>query len=169
MSISIIKYSDEYEVDVIKLLMQYSKVLSDDYITCNTVKACYESLQEMKSRIWIALDDEKFFGFFSIYDIYFNHSCYLVGASKRKINPQKTRAAFNMMLNILYNDFNFIKICATPNIDNIASQRILKNLNFKREGFIKGATLIDGKLKDRLLFSKINKKYLTNINTKKGY
>ena len=164
--IKIIPYNDTYETEVISLLFKNNEILSDDYYPLDTIRNCFNALQFFKDRCFIGLDDDKLINIFYIYDIYATHSCKIMGVSKRKVNPQKNRAAFNIFLNILYEQFNFIKISATTNKNNIPAQRILKDLRFKKEGFLKGMTLKNNKLDDYLLFSKINSKYLTN--TRKG-
>lgn len=164
--IRVIPLTNEYEKDVINLLFKFRDIFSDDYQKIDTAEKVVNKVQELKNNIFIALDDDEFIGLFYAYDFYTSddgkkaYSCSINGASKRKVNPLKTLQSLDEYLKIVYSFYNIVKIKVKIERTNKAALKIVKKAGFKKEGFLKGESIKNGKLIDFIPFGKINPKYL---------
>lgn len=181
--IRVIPFSSQYAAETVYLLLKNKAKFSDDYHKLNNEDDVIKLVEQNKVNLFIALDDTKFIGCFYAYNFYADnetkkiHSCHFNGAAMRGVSSIKTVEAFDVYINLLYNLYGVVKIKANVAIDNSGkfrkkhkncntrvyinpATRILEKLRFKREGFLKGETMKDGKLVDFIVYGRINYKYL---------
>ncbi|MGB3367510.1 MAG: GNAT family protein [Acidaminobacteraceae bacterium] len=71
-------------------------------------------------------------------------------------NGYVTEAA-RLVIDYIFNEMNLHKIYSGCNVDNIASENIMKKLGMKKEGHLKSHICHNGMWKDRVLYGKIKK------------
>ena len=162
--IRVLPFNEIFYKDIARLIFQYKDILGDDYIKFDTMEKILVHIELFKHNMYVALENDKFIGFFYFSDVLMgeagNHSCFITGASCRKVKRQSTREAFRKFIVKLYDDFGFKKIYAKTNIKNLPAKKILQDLKFHYEGRLKGSSMKNGKLTSDLLFGKIQYKYL---------
>jgi hypothetical protein len=160
----------KYFQDVLKLINKHKNNLLDDYLP-STPEGVIELIDSLFPWFFIVLKNDRFLGFFYCHNWYGNkdklHSCYLTAASTKEAYGKDTRKALTLFCNYLYDAIGIIKIKAEVCKNNRLCINILENTRFKKEGYLKSNTMINNQLQDMLVYSKVNPRYLKNINNKK--
>lgn len=153
----------DYLPKVLMLFFKNKDWMLDDYyqpeidILINFIKAFVPNF-------YIVLNDDTFMGF--IYLSHFSgnnenkHSCEISACCVPEFWGKRNREFLKLFTDYLHETEKYIKIIAKTHPKNRSCIKILEDCGFKKEGWIKGATLKNGRLSDLLLFGKIRKDFL---------
>lgn len=171
-----LKEKPSYITEVIKLIYTNKETFTDDYFKLDEIPIITKYVKENEHRFFIALNDKELIMVFAVFNIMggdtADHSCELMGVAKRKVSPIDTRKAFFLFTDKLFEKFKFVKLKAHTEVYVTKNGRRRKNpsikllldLGFKKEGYIKGHSLKNGLLKNVLQYGKLNKRYIENDN-----
>jgi RimJ/RimL family protein N-acetyltransferase len=151
---------------VLSLIDKHKNKLLDDYMP-NDAIGIIQSINNLYPHFYICFKGNEFMGFIYCYQWKGNgkkyHSCFITAAAERKFYGKPTREAFGLFCNYLYDAYGLIKIRAEVDKNNKLCQKLLEDNRFKKEGFIKACSVLNGEVQDRILFGKVNNNYLKNL------
>lgn len=152
-----------YFKKVLGLINKHKNNLLDDYLPKEPEKLI-GLIDTLYPWFFIILKKDDFLGFIYCHNWYGNedkyHSCFLTAAVDRKYYGKDTRKILTLFCNYLYNTVGLVKVRVEVLKENKLCIKLLEDVRFKKEGFLKAATLKENKVKDLLIYGKINPQYL---------
>lgn len=159
-----------YFQDILRLIGRYKNRLLCDYMP-NDPEGVIELIDSLYPWFFVVLKGGEFLGVIYCHNWHGNdkatHSCYLTAACDPKFYGKDTRKVLSLFCNYLFDACGIIKIKAEVMKENKLCIKLLEDVRFKKEGFLKCATLMNDKPQDLLIYGKINPCYLQNCNTEK--
>ncbi len=112
----------------------------------------YDSIQPEEKWFLIEKKDRTKVGFIQHYPVYgFQELGYVMVRGER--GKGHCTEAVGIMVDCLFLSKNIVRIQATTNAENIASQKVLEKVGFRKEGTIRKEEFIRGEWRDTYLYS----------------
>jgi RimJ/RimL family protein N-acetyltransferase len=164
----------EFLPKTIQLLFKNKHWVFDDYILdpnivysdADIVDIVLKYINDCMPNFYIITKNDDYLGFFILNNFEGNsnnyHSCEITACCHPAYYGIDTRNVLKLITEMLFNNQKIIKICAKTNKKNRHCIKLLNDVGFKKEGFLKGSTYINKELQDYLIFGKIRKDVLKN-------
>lgn len=160
----------EYYKDILKLIHKHKNVLLDDYLPQNA-EDLINLIDDLYPWFFIMFKHHDFLGYMYCHTWYGDkerkHSCYLTSAAIKRFYGKDTRKVLCLFCNYLFDALGLVKVRAEVKKENALCIKLLEDCRFKKEGYLKSNTLLNGKPQDMLVYGKINPAYLRSVNHRK--
>lgn len=157
------KQGVNYLPEIAMLFEQNKEWMLDDYYSCD-LDTILNFIKSYTPYFYVAVRGDEFVGVFYLSDFTGNdkklHSCEIQAMCSPKFYGKHNKNVLKCIIELLFKEFNLVKIKATVHPKNRSCIKILEDTGFKKEGWIKGITLRNGKLSDALLYGQIRKDFL---------